>query len=223
MPLQPVFGLPVQSAVVSLSAFRLLGVGDAPATIPVGSYGDEFEYATQAAFDAIWTPRGPNTPTVVVNGSSISYLCLPGPGGITQEVTLPTNCEFGVLISGARTTDGQPALGLIDNAGTGPAVAPYGGTTYDWALSAYGLGSYSGSAASFTQMNDGRPWWVLMKKVGTTYTARMSLDLVSFTAVGTGQTDARTITRIWIGQHYTAGQSPLLFHRLIYGSPNLGI
>jgi hypothetical protein len=209
---------------VGLPSQRLTGVSDAPGVLDLGAYGDEFEYSTHAAAAAVWTPHT-GLADFTILGSALGLRFAAAFGGMTKDITVPTNCEIAVLLSGFCGWGGMFGPGFVDGSGNGPLAVFYQGTTYVWDIgSGYsGLGSNGGSSGAWpAEAGDGRPYWIALKKAGTVYTMRYSTDGVTWTTTAS-RTTSVVPTKLFVGSMQNNPTGIMLVHRFVYGAPTLPV
>ena len=207
---------------VDLSAFRLAGVADDPGDIALGTYGDEFEYATPAALAAVWPAV--NASALVYPAGSAAYLTShDGCTGIARAITVPTNCEIAVLISGNLDTGDMFGVGFVEDTGPGPCFIGYYGTSYIWdSNSSYGYGSHGGGGSLPASYGTLAPFWLSIRKIGTDYSAKHSVNGSSWTASISAEAHASfSPTHIFIGLLTSNQKGGVMIHRVVYGSPTL--
>lgn len=185
------------------------------------TYGDEFNAAT---LDAAWTKRNiaqaevfvPKT-TYFSAGLQLVFdaqgdaIYRPAPAGDFEIVCTCTGDEFG----------GMTGLAIIDTLGTGVGFSPYNdGNTYSWSMLTYNY-----TASGFSINNGpvaGQVYHIALKKVGTGYTGRYSVDGVNWSATSSTLTSLITVDRIGFARIFTAGGTAGTFtiHRYnVYPSP----
>lgn len=212
-----------------LADFRLAGVKDAPGDIPLGTYGDEFEYATRAdAVTAGWTARGGLTDAMWRAAGSEIYMeqrGVVGRGIYIDAGVLPDDFEVAVLMSGISSGGNMPGISILDSSGNGMGCSVnYGGSAYSWTVATFGYGSTgrTGTAVSDTMSPH---WLAIRRSSATTWRFRHSLDGASWTTVGSPETRTITNARLFfIGTLWTTGGTqPMTIHRLVYGTADLGL
>lgn len=212
----------------ALSDFRLSGVKDAPGDIPLGTYGDEFEYTSAATFAGIWVPEGSLT-DYRVNGSGIIFCAGSNARGFDRDPgsNLPNDFEVAVLLSGAGDMSNMTGIGVLDTAGTGIGAFPYGdGHSYFGNIVTYVYSSILTTCTALTGNQAHAPHWLAIRRSsGTTWRFRWSADGTTWTTLAAAST--KTVTnarRIYIGSFHggSAYVTPMI-HRVVYGTPDLGL
>lgn len=186
---------------------------DNPSLYPINAtYGDEMDGAT---INAGWTKRNIAETESLQAGSSLrgtptssdalrltfdaqgDGIWRPAPSGDFEIVCGIRNLSaYGLMLS----------LAVINSSGTGVGVSPYNdGNAYTWNISTYNYSS-TGTSLGAVAPAANAPYWLALKKVGTTYTARFSANGTTFTS-GTNITSAITVDRIGIGRIFTTGGS----------------
>jgi hypothetical protein len=187
----------------------------------LGIYGEEFEYASQIAAGAVWTGRGTGYGSLFVNGSSIAIRSTGAAyGGITKDITVPTDCEVAALLSGRYADNSMWGIGLVDSSGSGVAAIVYNGVSYPWGMTYSSIASAGSSGGRPGEVVTGAPWWISLRKTGTSYLVRYSSDGSTWTSAGSG-TWGNTMSKIWIGSLYNPPGGLVSVHRLIFGFPTL--
>lgn len=218
---------PFSSGGADLSAFRLSSVKDAPGDLALGTYGDEFEYASHAALASAWSVN--SIPVMNAAGSAADVHFAGGSGRVMYKSTTgfdATNWEVAFLFSGFVDRGGMFGIGVYDTSGNGTAVSPYSdGNSYSWNITAYAYASTGTSGGvNYTAHSDGTPTWFALKKAGTTYRFRASTDGTTWTTVVASFTGPSAPARIGFGRHYVNGNdATLLVHRFVYGTATLGL
>jgi len=218
-----------------LSVFRLASVSDDPDDIPLGTYGDEFEYETTSDFTtAGWTATGSLT-DYRMTGSGVAF-CTGNTSGrgfyLDAGGDLPDDFEVAILLSDVGVGQGNMfGIGILDSSGNG-----IGFTMYDnaagadaWAVASYAysstLAQNTGDYLSAAQCH--APHWLAIRRSsGTTWRTRFSTDGASWTTAQASQ--AATVTnarRIFVGSFFNAANDYMrpVLHRLVYGTADLGL
>lgn len=222
---------PFEGGGADLSAFRLPGtLADDPGDIPLGAFGDEFEYVNQTALEAIWTPTQSNR-MYAAGSSAILHARNLGDGMILDATGFDaTDWEVGFLVSG-HYNNGD-AFGIYaGDAGVGVAASPYNdGNTYEWAVGGGTPYQYFGTgeaeATAYTTWQDGRPVWLFLRKAGTTWRYAVSEDpLGGLTVIHADFTASPTITEVGLVAVLNAGGLGASYqvHRFVYATPDLGL
>lgn len=217
-----------------LSSFRLASVADDPTEIPLGTYGDEFEYETASAFTtAGWTATGSLT-AYRVAGSEIIYAC-GGTSGrgfyLDAGGNLPDDFEVAVLLSAIPDQLNMTGIGILDSSGNGIGFSMYSsGNGADlWNVTAYAYASTlsQNNTNYLTAAQSATPHWLALRRSSaTTWRARYSVDGATWTTAHAAQ--SKTVTnarRIYVGSFYNGGVDYQYgsIHRLVYGTADLGL
>lgn len=217
---------PFDQGGVDLSAFRLSGVKDSPNDLALGTYGDEFEYASNAAFDAVWTTVGGGRRYV---GASAAFIDMRSGGcGITRSTSgFASDFEVAFLVSGHEANGGMVGIGVYNSSGNGNAWTPYDdGTSREWNISGYNYNTTGDNIGStYTGWNDGRVVWWALRKNGTNWRLRYSTDGTTWTTIGT-VSQTVTFDRIGFIRHHSFGGGTtqmMAIHRFVYGAPDIGL
>lgn len=207
-----------------------VGGGSDPRAYPAAYTLDALSIGSGIEFDdAAGTPSGMSVLGTIGSGDNVSmpgldlildagdHYYIADPGG---------NLEVMLHFSGTYDEGGMYGVGFIDNSGNGHCFVQYQDTLYQMAAAS---AQYSGTGASQAKAVDNiNTWghqWIAVKRVGTTLTARMSVDgtAAGFSAATTGVTNS-TSTRIAIGRWYSGnGGKKMRIHRLVIAAPNLGV
>ena len=219
---------PFDVAGTPLSAFRLSGVADSPASIALGTYGDEFEYSTLAALQAVWTGAHGSGKILAPAGSSFLLGC-PDPGGpeisgqgIYIPATVPTNCEIAALFDLQYSDSMMLGLGMIDALGNGPVGVPYLGGSYIWNMVTWGENGHGAAGAAVTGPLTGVPFWLALRKQVSNYRLRWSPDGATWHSLVANEAHVVTPAAFWLGGMYNTIY-PSRINRFVYGSPDLGL
>lgn len=207
-----------------LSAYRLPSVSDDPGDIALGAFGDEFEYADQSAFDASdWVARSGTYCRVLGSSIDLHFSSSQGKGILLPVSGFGTGWEVAFLV---QLTTYACGIALVDSSGNGMATfRDGGGSVYLGNLSAY---SYSGDRTAVSSSSayglSGVPFWIAVRKSGTSWRYRTSPDGVTWTTLFTN-TNSFTPDRVgWMsnyGPPNAFGMS--IVHRMVYGDPDLGL
>lgn len=204
------------------SIFRLSGVKDSPTDLVAGTYGDEFEYTSVDALNAVWTPRSGTS--VAVNGSSVSlrHDATAGRGILRDATAFASDFEYAVLLQ-THAIGATPVV--VDSSGNGIGFELDAGTIlYGMTVTAYNYGGDLSNTSYTNYTNDALPVWLAIRKSGTSYRLRASLDGTAWTTVCTS-TKTFTVDRVGVlfiwGAASAAGLT--LVHRAVYGAPDLGL
>lgn len=216
-----------------LSVLRLASVSDDPDDIPLGTYGDEFEYESRAdAVTAGWTASNslPDSSWRAA-GSELILTMDDATGGrgiyLDAGGNLPDDFEVAALFSGSDQNGNMMALGILDSSGNGYAVSGnYAGAGYSWVVTSYAYGSTGGTGTALTLAQMNAPHWLAIRRSSaTTWRFRWSADGASWTTIIASE--SRTVTnarRIFIGPLFTNGAAGnVSIHRLVYGTADLGL
>ena len=213
-----------------LADFRLAGVKDAPGDIPLGTYGNEFEYSTAADLaTAGWTATGSLTDFSVC-GSSVRF-CSGNTAGrgfyLDAGGNLPDNFEVAVLLSGVGDNNNMTGLGVLDSSGNGIGGSPYSSGSFTWNVTAYGYASTADTGAALTVAQSHAPHWLALRRSSaTTWRFRWSADGTTWTSlVAAGTKTVTNARRIYVGAFWTAGTDTqnVSIHRVVYGTADLGL
>lgn len=221
----------------NLADFRLASMSDAGGHA-LGAFGDEMEYTTRTALLAAFTRIGGTDAQLVPSGSSVA-IANGGPSTnstpliiLKTGLTLPSNFEVGVLFSQLGPNGLNMASVLItDDSGNGIGAGPYWSSPglYIWNVTAgvyASTNSSAGAGALGFEPRDGGPFWILLKKTGTTWSARLGNNaLTSFYGPFTG-TSSQSPTAIGAGTLLAitapTHEGPRV-ERIIYGAADLGV
>lgn len=181
------------------------------------TYGDEFDAGT---LDGAWTTLNiAQTPGNVAAispyssaGLSIEFdaqgdaIFRPAPSGDWELV-----CGFKAVDTIATMT----GIASVDAAGTGVAFSPYDAANcYMWAITTYNY-TASGPSISGSPVVNQR-YWIALKKVGTAYTGRYSVDGQNWTGYTTSQAGSNTPDRVGILRAFTGASSTFNIYRFNY-------
>ena len=207
-----------------LSGCRLAGVRDDPADVIIGAFGDEIEYASNTALNAIWTAHG--SALNMAAGSALAILMNAMGKGITKDASaFDSDFEVAFLVSGHEDNGGMVGIALLDGSGNGIAMSPYSDTNvYLWDIIGYQYSSTgpTGVSGFSTAWQDGRPVWWCLKKSGTTYSLRYSEDGTTWVNAHSGATRSITFTKCgWLRAYSSGNDRMMLVHRVVYGTPTI--
>jgi hypothetical protein len=95
-------------------------------------------------------------------------------------------------------------LGIVDSSGTGVGCSWYynGRGFFIWNLTTY---NYASSGPTIAMDPPSAAYWLSLKKSGTNYTGRYSLDGSSWSSFTSAQSSAHTVAQIGIGRFFTLG------------------
>lgn len=221
---------PFDKAGGDLSSFRLSGVKDAPGDLALGTYGDEFEYTDVDDFTAIWTPTKSLTDYNLL-GSAIRFSPSFTKGrGFYRAAgsNLPDDFEIAVLVSCVDSLLNMISIAALNSSGDGIGGSGYTPGAYMWTVADYQYSATRGDAGTNPSAAQAHAphWLALRRSSGTTWRFRWSADGTTWTTVKDSDSyTGSNIDRIWVGALYD-GTSPyldVLIHRLVYGTPDLGL
>lgn len=178
-----------------------------------GTYGDDF---AAASLDAKWTHKnisggetfqsgdGSWLRTVLASATSAQFYYQNAPAG-----------DWEIMWAGIREpiTAIQMMVGplVIDSTGAGRAVCWYtDGNVYEMLLTAYTYAS-TGPTVTRNVALDGVKHWLALKKSGTSYTARFSLDGINWSEYSAGSTWTGTVDKIGFGRFWTNSGATCMF------------
>ena len=208
-----------------LSALRLSSVSDDPGDIALGTYGTEFEYADQTALEAVWSAVGSGT-IIRAAGSAAIWYCTnaAGKGMLRSTSGFASNFEVALLVSNCATP--YQGIALCDasgNNGLGTMFDGSGGSAYMSRMTGYVYAGSDATGSNYADWLDGRPVWWAIRKDGTDWRWRRSTDGSTWTTILTKSDSGVTVERIgWMQFYGTASQNAMV-HRMVYGTPDLGL
>lgn len=216
-----------------LASFRLTGVQDAAASLPLGSLGSEMEHTTAMEFASEWVRHGVLQATdVELQGSSVFLYVPTGVGGIHRKslTPLPDNFEYAALLSKLTGISGMVGIQVAEEAsGFGIGASPYSGSMYTWGMPSnpweYNQTRSNGGAVPAT-VNTGRPYWLALRRLnGTHWRFRSSVDAGTWeTNVADDDYDLSglSLDSLGVSKIYDNDDSRFTVHRAVIGFPDLG-
>ena len=205
------------------------GGGSDPREFPAAWTLDDIALGSGVQFDeAAGTPTGMSVAGTIASGDYQSmpgldlildagdHLYIADPGGDLEAMW-----HFSDLVD----HNGMYGIGFVDNSGTGHCFVQYQNVLYQMAATTYQYSGTGASVGSFTydRANGFGHMWIAVKRVGTSLTARFSLNGTSFSSATTGVTNS-TSTRIAVGRWYGGnGGKTVRSHRLVVAAGTLGV
>lgn len=185
------------------------------------AYGDEFEYANYTDLTRRWKTHGTVSASdfQFPGGSSIDFK--PAGQGSAIYIAAPSGDFEAVLeMSVPQNFTSMYGLAIVDVNGTGIGFShDYDVSSYLWNVSSWNYSGTNNSVASGTP-RDNRHIWIMLKKVGATYTGRQSIDGSTITATAAATPAAFTPAYLAIARMYTNAAIWTPLHRLnVYPGP----
>lgn len=187
-----------------------------------GAYGDEFEEASFAELQKRgWLFRGLTAASFgFPGGSTLEWL------STAQKDTMYRPCpsgDFEVVLEfsgagGARNND-MFGLSIFDASKNGVGFTfDYDGSSYLWTVTDNAYAGTGNSVASSDPL-DGRHVWIGLRKVGTSYYGRQSIDGSTWTSTA-AQTFTNTMRHFGVSRMYGNGSYWKRLHRVnVYAGP----
>lgn len=210
----------------NINGGRIYPFPDDPILHPINAtYGDEFQVST---LNAAWTTRNLAGGDVVFPyGAPGVRLAFDAVGDAILRAAPAGDFEIVVSMQGGYSPAQGQIIGpvILDSSGNGFGVSWYpdsGGSIWNWAVASY---AYSASGNNVTGLGYpfgmGNPFYLGLRKTGTSYQSRFSKDGITWTALTTANTSAITPANIGVCRLFAgAGDSQFYLRRFnVYAGP----
>jgi hypothetical protein len=181
-----------------------------PALYPLDADGDEFD---GSAVSAQWNNRGGLVdgdrgvavidPALRLNMAQGEGLYRDAPSG-DFEIVAEIN---GITLDSATAAilfANMIGIAILDSSGNGIGASLYtGGNAYTWSIATYAYSNTRNNVAFTT--NGGFKHWISLRKDGTDYSTRVSMDGSTWTSFTTAYSSAHTVAQVGIGRFYNGG------------------
>lgn len=209
-----------------INSGRIYSLPDDPTIHPLNAtYGDEFQVST---LDVAWTKRNMAGGDVVFPyGGPGVRLAFDAAGDAILRPAPAGDFEIVVSMQGGFSPAQGQMIGpvILDSSGNGYGVSWYpdsGGSIWNWGVTAYGYASSGNNATGLNYpFGLGNPYYLGLRKTGTSYQSRYSKDGVTWTGLTTANTSAITPANIGLCRLFAgAGDSQFYLRRFnVYAGP----